>query len=165
MIEKGNIEKRVGSHLAEPTQTKDIFKHNYKEYNPFNYYRYGHIKLKGNIIIKYIKNIDNNYYTLEYNIDNKIVELEPQTQTELWYIIELIRSKKNREGYTIEVRDLDTRTVYKKLTLAQTLSELEYAEELELDKKRHKRDRARFVLKNLPTKKTKFIRGVDPKTW
>jgi len=145
--------------------TEDIFLHNYKDSNPFNLYRYGNIKLKGTIIIRYIKNIESNNYRLEIMKDKKNIMLEPSSQIELWNIIEIVRSKENKLGYIIEVRDLDTKTIYKKLTIGQTLTEIEQAKEIELDKRRHKRDRARFVIRNIPTRKTKFIRGVDAKTW
>tara|TARA_R100001082_G_scaffold12176_1_gene6512 strand:+ start:160 stop:651 length:492 start_codon:yes stop_codon:yes gene_type:complete len=163
MIENKN-HRIEGSSNGLPSR-RDIFLHNYKDSNPFNLYRYGNIKLKGTIIIRYIKNIESNNYILEIIKDKKNIRLEPSTQIELWNIIEIVRSKENKLGYIIEVRDLDTKTIYKKLTIGQTLTEIEQAKEIELDKRRHKRDRARFVLRNLPTKKIGFRRGIDKRTW
>ena len=162
MIEKGNHRKE-GSATNRLPSKKDILLNDYKINNQF--YRYGHIKLKGNVIIKYRKNINSNNYILESTKDNNTLKIEVKTQIELWNVIEIIRSKDNELGYTIELQDLDTKTIYKKLTICKTLSKIEEAENIELNRQRHKRDRARFVLRNTPTRKTRFIRGVDAKTW
>jgi hypothetical protein len=164
MIEKSNHRKK-GSSTKELPFGKDILLNDYKINNQFDFYRYGHIKLKGNVIIKYRKDIDSNSYILESTKDNNTLKIEVKTQIELWNVIEIIRSKDNKLGYTIELHDLDTKTIYKKLTICKTLSKIEEAENIELDRQRHKRDRARFVLRNTPTRKTRFIRGVDAKTW
>lgn len=164
MIEKGNHRKERSS-INGLLSEKDILINDYKINNQFDFYRYGHIKLKGNVIIKYRKNIDSNSYILESTKDNKTLKIEVKTQIELWNVIEIIRSKDNELGYTIELQDLDTKTIYKKLTICKTLSKIEEAKNIELDRQRHKRDRARFVLRNTPTRKTRFIKGVDAKTW
>jgi hypothetical protein len=164
MIEKSNHRKK-GSSTKELPFGKDILLNDYKINNQFDFYRYGHIKLKGNVIIKYRKDIDSNSYILESTKDNNTLKIEVKTQIELWNVIEIIRSKDNKLGYTIELHDLDTKTIYKKLTICKTLSKIEEAENIELDRQRHKRDRARFVLRNTPTRKTRFIRGIDAKTW
>ena len=69
MIEKSNHRKK-GSSTKELPFGKDILLNDYKINNQFDFYRYGHIKLKGNVIIKYRKDIDSNSYILESTKDN-----------------------------------------------------------------------------------------------
>jgi hypothetical protein len=66
----------------------------------------------------------------------------------VWNLIEAVRSSAYDNRKTVNVVDENSKTTYKRLTLANTLSEIEKAEALERQAKRIKATRRRMVVDN-----------------
>ena len=114
---------------------------------PLDKYRFNS---KGLVQIYFSKN-SSTKYSLEIKDDstnNIVLKDICDNLVQLWNIVEILRKKAYKESKTVDVIDVDGRTSYKKITLANTLDKTERAEALDKQIKRTKSVRRRMVVDN-----------------
>ena len=126
---------------------------------PLDLYRYSS---SGTVDIRISKN--SSRYSLhidDSSLDNPIVLTNmSKSMLQTWELIEMLRQKAFQEHKVVNVYDKDSRTSFKRVTLATTLNRIEKAEALERQAKTMANSRRRFGV--TPTKRTRG-RLVDPK--
>ena len=114
---------------------------------PIDSYRY---KSVGEINIYYSKNLSSAFSMTIVNSEGESNTIDNVATSILnvWNLIEAVRSSAYDNRKTVNVVDENSKTTYKRLTLANTLSEIEKAEALERQAKRIKATRRRMVVDN-----------------
>ena len=122
---------------------------------PIDDYRF---KSVGTLNIYYSKGLDKKYSLLIDSVDNEnnsktlgvgvSIDNVTTSLTNLWHIIEAMRSKARSDNMIINVVDTDTNTKYSRITLATTLSQVEKAEALDRQIKLARNTRRRMVVQN-----------------
>ena len=127
---------------------------------PLDLYRYSS---SGTVDVNISKNSSSRYTIIidDSSLDKPIVFKDFSTSMlQTWNIIEIFRKKAYQENKVVNVYDKDSRTSFKRVTLATTLSKIEKAEALERQAKTMANSRRRFGV--TPTKRTRG-RLVDPR--
>ena len=116
-------------------------------------------------------------YTIKVDDDSLdkpiLLENVSISMVQTWNLIEVFREKAYQENKVVNVYDEYSRTSYKRITLATTLSRLEKAEALERQAKRMASTRRRMVVDNTYHKRKgklvdpRLIRPIlrEEKTW
>jgi|TARA_R100000482_G_scaffold91371_1_gene37590 hypothetical protein len=106
----------------------------------------------GVIDINISKTLNSRYYSLQIinSVENTNTTIDDVSTSLLgiWQLIEIIRRDAYTKRIIVNVNDLDSRTSYKKLTLANVLQEQELQEMLERQAKRMANTRRRMVVEN-----------------
>jgi hypothetical protein len=106
----------------------------------------------GVIDINISKTLNSRYYSLQIinSVENTNTTIDDVSTSLLgiWQLIEIIRRDAYTKRIIVNVNDLDSRTSYKKLTLANVLQEQELQEMLERQAKRMANTRRRMVVDN-----------------
>tara|TARA_R100001086_G_C11676846_1_gene214530 strand:+ start:24 stop:494 length:471 start_codon:yes stop_codon:yes gene_type:complete len=106
----------------------------------------------GVIDINISKTLNSRYYSLQIinSVENTNTTIDDVSTSLLgiWQLIEIIRRDAYTKRIIVNVNDLDSRTSYKKLTLANVLQEQELQEMLEKQAKRMANTRRRMVVEN-----------------
>ena len=106
----------------------------------------------GVIDINISKTLNSRYYSLQIinSVENTNTTIDDVSTSLLgiWQLIEIIRRDAYTKRMIVNVNDLDSRTSYKKLTLANVLQEQELQEMLERQAKRMANTRRRMVVEN-----------------
>lgn len=114
---------------------------------PIDNYRFNSL---GEMNIYYAKGLDRNF-TLQIKDSNGLdstMKDVTNNLTTLWQLIEQIRVTAYNNRMVVNVRDMDARTSYNRITLATTLDKVEKAEALDRQMKRIKATRRRMLVEN-----------------
>jgi len=139
---------------------------------PLDLYRY---KSSGVVDIRISRKGTSYTIKVDDNSLDKPILLEDVSisMVQTWNLIEVFREKAYQENKVVNVYDEYSRTSYKRITLATTLSRLEKAEALERQAKRMASTRRRMVVDNTYHKRKgklvdpRLIRPIlrEEKTW
>ena len=112
---------------------------------PIDVYRYSS---KGVVDISFYRGNSSSYSIEVKTSSTKPILLEncSSSMLQVWNLIEMFREKANRDNKIVNVYDVDSHSVYKKITLATTLNEKEIQEALERQSKLVKSTRRRMVV-------------------
>ena len=112
---------------------------------PIDIYRYSS---KGVVDISFYKGNSSSYSIEVKTSSTKPILLEncSSSMLQVWNLIEMFREKANRDNKIVNVYDVDSHSVYKKITLATTLNQQEIQEALERQSKLVKSTRRRMVV-------------------
>lgn len=117
-----------------------------KSPTPIDLFRYNS---KGVVDI-FISKLDGRNFTIEIRDSsiNEPVLLENCTNAMLkvWYLVEIIRKKAVVDSKIVNVHDLDSKSTYKKISLATTLKQEEIEEAIERQSRLAKSTRRRMVV-------------------
>ena len=112
---------------------------------PIDIYRYSS---KGVVDISFYKGNSSSYSIEVKTSSTKPILLEncSSSMLQVWTLIEMFRKNANRDNKIVNVYDVDSHSVYKKITLATTLNQQEIQEALERQSKLVKSTRRRMVV-------------------
>ena len=115
---------------------------------PLDLYRYSS---SGTVDVNISKNGSSRYTIIidDSSLDKPIVFKDFSTSMlQTWNIIEIFRKKAYQENKVVNVYDKDSRTSFKRVTLATTLNRIEKAEALDRQIKLARNTRRRMVVQN-----------------